>query len=113
MLVDRASASTQASYLRVHSPDGRRTARWGRAANEVRAAEPVVGGRMMLESEARVYVEPWPAGGWAVWLQDHAAPLSRHDTRDEAEFRAVAYRRVLKRGHRLAFNAAEHVVRSE
>lgn len=71
------------------------------------ADEPVVGDRAMLESEARIYVEPWPAGGWVVRVQGRPAPVSRHDTWDEAEFRASAYRSVLERGHRLAFNAGE------
>ena len=70
------------------------------------ADEPVVGDRTMLESEARIYAEPWPAGGWVVRLQNHPVPVSRHDTQDEAEFRAAAYRSVLERGHRLAFDAA-------
>lgn len=75
--------------------------------------EPVVGGRIMVEYGARVYVESWPAGGWVVRLQDHPRPVSRHDTREEAEFRAAAYQSVLERGHKLAINAAEHDVRIE
>ena len=39
-----------------------------------------------------------------VWLEGHAAPVSRHDTQAEAEFRAAAYRRALRRGHELAFS---------
>jgi hypothetical protein len=69
--------------------------------------EPAVGKRTMLESEARIYIEPWPAGGWVVRLEDHPVPISRHDTQDEAEFRAAAYRNVLERGHRLALNVGE------
>jgi hypothetical protein len=51
---------------------------------------------------ARVYIEPWPAGGWVVRLADHQLPVSRHDTEEEAEFRAAAYRRAIARGERLA-----------
>jgi GNAT superfamily N-acetyltransferase len=38
-------------------------------------------------------VEPSPAGGWYVKLAGHDAPVSRHDTEDEALARARAYRR--------------------
>jgi hypothetical protein len=51
---------------------------------------------------ARVYIEPWPAGGWVVRLADHPLPVSKHDTQDEAEFRAAAYQRAIARGKRLA-----------
>jgi hypothetical protein len=50
----------------------------------------------------RVYVEPSPAGGWFVRLEDHPAPVSRHDTEEEAEFRAAAYRRGLARNQHRA-----------
>jgi hypothetical protein len=40
-----------------------------------------------------VYVEPLPSGGYAVRLADHPAPVSRHDTEEEAHERAAAYRR--------------------
>jgi putative redox protein len=43
------------------------------------------------------YIEPWPAGGWAVRLRGHPAPVSRHDTEEEAEARAAAYARGLDR----------------
>jgi GNAT superfamily N-acetyltransferase len=38
-------------------------------------------------------VEPSPAGGWYVKLAGHAAPVSRHDTEEEAHAHAAAYRR--------------------
>lgn len=41
-------------------------------------------------------------GGWAVWLEDQVSPLSRHDTEEEAQFRARAYRRALAQGRELA-----------
>jgi hypothetical protein len=44
-----------------------------------------------------VRVEPWPAGGWVVRLDGHPVPISRHDTEDEADARAEAYRRGLAR----------------
>jgi hypothetical protein len=55
---------------------------------------------------ARVYIEPWPAGGWVVRLADHPLPVSRHDTQHEAEFRAAAYRRAIARGERLALGSS-------
>jgi hypothetical protein len=42
-----------------------------------------------------------------VRLKGYPAPVSRHDTQSEAEFQAAAYRSVLERGHRLAFNLDE------
>ena len=49
----------------------------------------------------RCYVEPSPAGGYFVRLRGEAAPLSRHDTEEEAEAAAAAYERGLARdGHR-------------
>ncbi len=39
----------------------------------------------------RCYVEPSPAGGYFVRLRGEAAPLSRHDTEEEAEAAAAAY----------------------
>jgi RimJ/RimL family protein N-acetyltransferase len=45
----------------------------------------------------RLYVEPSPAGGYFVRLRGEAAPLSRHDTEDEAEAAAAAYGRGLAR----------------
>ena len=48
----------------------------------------------------RCYVEPSPAGGYFVRLRGEAAPLSRHDTEEEAEAAAAAYERGLARaGH--------------
>jgi RimJ/RimL family protein N-acetyltransferase len=45
----------------------------------------------------RCYVEPSPAGGYFVRLRGEAAPLSRHDTEEEAEAAAAAYERGLAR----------------
>jgi GNAT superfamily N-acetyltransferase len=53
----------------------------------------------------RCYVEPSPAGGYFVRLRGEAAPLSRHDTEEEAEVAAAAYERGLARA-----DTAEHVV---
>ena len=55
----------------------------------------------------RIHVEPWPAGGWVVRLEGHPTPISRHDTEDEANFRAAAYANALERGHRLALGHAD------
>ncbi len=41
----------------------------------------------------RFTVEPSPAGGYHVRMEGSSAPLSRHDTREEAEARLAAYRR--------------------
>jgi Uncharacterized protein conserved in bacteria (DUF2188) len=40
----------------------------------------------------RIIVEAWPSGGWAVRIDGHPVPVSRHDTEDEALDRAAAYR---------------------
>ena len=40
----------------------------------------------------RVSVEPSPAGGYFVRLEGADAPLSRHDTEEEAQAAAWAYR---------------------
>jgi GNAT superfamily N-acetyltransferase len=53
----------------------------------------------------RCYVEPSPAGGYFVRLRGESAPLSRHDTEEEAEAAAAAYERGLARE-----DTAEHVV---
>jgi GNAT superfamily N-acetyltransferase len=45
----------------------------------------------------RCYVEPSPAGGYFVRLRGEVAPLSRHDTEEEAEAAAAAYDRGLQR----------------
>jgi L-amino acid N-acyltransferase YncA len=45
----------------------------------------------------RLWVEPWPSGGYAVRVEGAATPLSRHDTEEEAEERAAAYERGLSR----------------
>jgi GNAT superfamily N-acetyltransferase len=41
----------------------------------------------------RFIVEPSPAGGYHVRMEGSAAPLSHHDTLEEAEARLAAYRR--------------------
>jgi hypothetical protein len=46
---------------------------------------------------ARVYVEASPAGGYHVKLAGLDAPISRHDTEEEAHARAAAYLRGLAR----------------
>jgi RimJ/RimL family protein N-acetyltransferase len=53
----------------------------------------------------RCYVEPSPAGGYHVKVRGHHAPVSRHDTEEEAEEAAAAYQRGLER----AATAAEFV----
>ena len=50
----------------------------------------------------RCYVEPSPAGGYFVRLRGEPAPVSHHDTEEEAEAAAAAYERGLA-------DAAEHV----
>jgi hypothetical protein len=41
----------------------------------------------------RCFVEPSPAGGYFVRLRGEPAPLSHHDTEEEAEAAAAAYQR--------------------
>ena len=43
----------------------------------------------------QVYVEPSPAGGYFVRLRGEGAPVSHHDTEEEAEAAAAAYHRGL------------------
>ena len=45
----------------------------------------------------QVYVEPSPAGGYFVRLRGEGAPVSRHDTEEEAQAAAAAYHRGLAR----------------
>jgi RimJ/RimL family protein N-acetyltransferase len=45
----------------------------------------------------RLWVEPWPSGGYAVRVEGAETPLSRHDTEEEALERAAAYERGLAR----------------
>lgn len=59
--------------------------------------EPGAGDRSPINPAPRVYLETSPAGGWVVRLEDHPVPISRHDTEEEAESRAAAYRRGLER----------------
>ena len=54
-------------------------------------------GRGPTLSTVRCYVEPSPAGGYFVRLRGETAPLSRHDTEEEAEAAAAAYERGLAR----------------
>src|SRR4051794_15161883 len=54
-------------------------------------------GRLVLSGGVRCFVEPSPAGGYFVRLRGEAAPLSRHDTEEEAEAAAAAYDRGLAR----------------
>ncbi|HEX6026361.1 MAG TPA: GNAT family N-acetyltransferase [Solirubrobacter sp.] len=56
----------------------------------------------------RCYVEPSPSGGYFVRLRGETAPLSRHDTEEEAEAAAAAYERGLARD-----DTGEHVVLSD
>ena len=53
----------------------------------------------------RCYVEPSPAGGYFVRIRGEAAPVSRHDTEEEAEAAAAAYERGLARE-----DTVEHVL---
>jgi RimJ/RimL family protein N-acetyltransferase len=53
----------------------------------------------------RCYVEPSPAGGYFVRIRGEAAPVSRHDTEEEAEAAAAAYERGLARD-----DTVEHVL---
>jgi GNAT superfamily N-acetyltransferase len=45
----------------------------------------------------RLWVEAWPTGGYVVRTDGSPAPLSRHDTEEEAEQRMAAYERGLSR----------------
>jgi GNAT superfamily N-acetyltransferase len=45
----------------------------------------------------RCYVEPSPAGGYFVRLRGESAPVSHHDTEEEAQAAAAAYQRGLDR----------------
>ena len=45
----------------------------------------------------RFYVEPSPSGAWFVKLSGHGAPVSRHDTEEEAIERRDAYARGAQR----------------
>lgn len=67
---------------------------------------PHSGDTSRFDPGPRVYVEAWPAGGWAVRLEHHPVPVSRHDTEEEAESRAAAYRRGLERTGPLAVTPA-------
>ena len=44
----------------------------------------------------RFFVEPSPAGGYFVRADGIDAPVSRHDTEEEAEAAAASYRRGLE-----------------
>jgi GNAT superfamily N-acetyltransferase len=64
----------------------------------------------------RCYVEPSPAGGYVVRLRGAAAPVSRHDTEEDAAAAAAAYDRGLARAdtgeHVLLADGSEVVVRA-
>jgi GNAT superfamily N-acetyltransferase len=52
---------------------------------------------MRASRTRRVYVEPSQAGGYHVRLEGQGAPISRHDTEEEAQARRQAYARGLAR----------------
>ena len=59
----------------------------------------------------RFRVEPSPAGGWHVKLAGHDAPVSRHDTEDEALARAGAYERgAAAQGERVTLRDGSRIV---
>jgi RimJ/RimL family protein N-acetyltransferase len=59
----------------------------------------------------RFRVEPSPAGGWYVKLAGHDAPVSRHDTEEEALARAQAYERgATVEGERLTLRDGSRIV---
>ena len=64
----------------------------------------------------RCFVEPSPAGGYFVRLRGEAAPLSHHDTEEEAQAAAAAYDRGLAREdtveHVLLADGSEVVIRT-
>ena len=56
----------------------------------------------------RVYVEPSPSGAWFVKVSGHDAPVSRHDSEEEAERYRQSYARGLARAAAEAAEAEEH-----
>lgn len=54
------------------------------------------GRRAPYPAGVRCYVEPSPAGGYFVRLRGEPAPVSHHDTEEEAEAAAAAYERGLE-----------------
>ena len=58
----------------------------------------------------RCYVEPSPAGGYFVRVRGEAAPLSRHDTEEEAEAAAAAYERGLHTGEFVQLDDGSEVI---
>jgi ribosomal protein S18 acetylase RimI-like enzyme len=61
----------------------------------------------------RCYVEPSPAGGYFVRLRGEPAPLSRHDTEEEAEAAAAAYERGQDTGEHVTLSdGAEVLIRA-
>jgi hypothetical protein len=60
----------------------------------------------------RCYVEPSPAGGYFVRLRGEAAPVSRHDTEEEAEAAAAAYERGQTREYVELDDGAEVLIRA-
>ena len=63
----------------------------------------------------RCFVEPSPAGGYFVRLRGEPAPVSHHDTEEEAEAAAAAYDRGLADAaeHLTLDDGADVVVRAE
>jgi GNAT superfamily N-acetyltransferase len=77
---------------------------WPRPSSRNRSCRP----ERPYPFRVRCYVEPSPSGGYFVRLRGEAAPLSRHDTEEEAELAAAAYDRGLARD-----DTAEHVLLSD
>ena len=63
-------------------------------------------------ASVRCYVEPSPAGGYFVRLRGEAAPLSHHDTEEEADAAAAAYERGLVSELVVLDDGAEVLVRA-
>src|SRR6478609_390081 len=66
-------------------------------------------------SRVRCFIEPSPAGGYFVRLRGEPAPVSHHDTEEEAEAAAAAYERGLADAaeHLTLDDGADVVVRAE
>jgi GNAT superfamily N-acetyltransferase len=59
------------------------------------------GRRAPYPAGVRCYVEPSPAGGYFVRLRGEPAPVSHHDTEEEAQAAAAAYERGLEQASEL------------
>lgn len=55
----------------------------------------------------RFYVEPSPNGSWRVMLDGEAAPVSVHDTEEEARERLAAYLRGSTQEHEVPLEPPE------